>query len=289
MPRTRTHKTETATRHIFEETISSFSDSSLSISEGDLLFREVGERDYGVDGELEIFSSENITGKIARIQLKGTKKVIRPLKTADFVSCPGVSKSSLGYCRTKNITFILVYISKVDKVFYYCDLQFMHEEVLLKMENKDEITVRIPYENNSKNLSMLVRIINGYYDHIEKNEKTKIVSERKQAVEKDMVNNKESKKSNDNLWNYPGDITNYVIEDHQNPTDGEHKMVDSQGNTVKIGYWKDGELEKGAEYNHLIQITCGSLIFKLPWGSGLCISHLLCLDHQISGLSQRHV
>ena len=47
MSRSKTHLTETTTQLIFEEVISSFSNAGLSISEGDLLFCEVSERDYG--------------------------------------------------------------------------------------------------------------------------------------------------------------------------------------------------------------------------------------------------
>ena len=257
MPRTRTHKTETATRLIFEEAVSTFSYPPLSISEGNLLFRGVDERDYGVDGELEIFNGDEITGRIARIQLKGTENEIVPLKSADFVSCPGISKSSLGYCRAEHIPFILVYISKANRKFYYCDLQPVYQDALNKIGNGKTITIRIPVSNNSDHLERLVEIINDYY------EKAEDAVEHNRAFERKMV--KDGNKRNEdegNLWDYPGDITDYVIENHQTPADGEHKMVDSQGNTVKIGFWKDGELEKGTEYNHLIRVTKGSLIFK---------------------------
>ena len=91
-----------------------------------------------IDGELEIFSNGDVTGKIARIQLKGTEKDISRLKTADFVSCPGISKSSLGYCRTKNIPFILVYVSKADKKFYYCDLPTIYQDALQRIGDRDQ-------------------------------------------------------------------------------------------------------------------------------------------------------
>ncbi len=45
MPRTKTHKTETATRLIFETAISSYSNPALDITEDDLLFRELDNKD----------------------------------------------------------------------------------------------------------------------------------------------------------------------------------------------------------------------------------------------------
>lgn len=127
------HVTETQTRIIFEKAVSAYSSVEFGVSEGDLVFRELNERDYGVDGELEIFENGVVTGKMARIQLKGTDRVIGKLKTVDAVSCPGVSKSSLGYCRSRNVPFILVYISKVDEKFYYCDLQPICEDALQRV------------------------------------------------------------------------------------------------------------------------------------------------------------
>lgn len=268
MSRIANHKTETSTRLIFEEAVSSFSCPALSITEGDLLFRGIAERDYGVDGELEIFELGEVTSKLARIQFKGTEKVIEKLKTADCVSCPGISKSSLGYCRTNNIPFILVYISKADRKFYYCDLQPVYQQALQKIGDGESCTIRIPYDYNSDDLSKLVSIINSYFENTQK----KIVGMRTDSSfegENDEMgsgindnNICNAPEESDNLWDYPYDATSYVVEDHQTPADGEHKMVGLYGETVKIGCWKDGELYKGTEYNHLLRVIQGALIFK---------------------------
>lgn len=260
MARTKTHKTETATKLIFEEALSNFSDSSLNISEGDLLFRDIDERDYGVDGEVEIFKDGEVTGKLARIQIKGTEKEIVSLKKSDFVSCSGVSKSSLGYCRTRNIPFMLVYVSKKDRKFYYCDLQSVYQDALSKIGDGKSITIRIPISNSSDHLERFVEIINDYYERPVDEGNMKTFERR---VEKEKTDrNTQSEEYADNLWDYVDDVTDYEIDEYQTPADGEHKMVDSQGNIIKIGYWKDGELEKGTEYNHLIRVTKGFLVFK---------------------------
>lgn len=263
MPRSKTHKTETATRLIFETAISAYSNQTLHITEGDLLFREPDERDYGVDGEVEVFNDEEVTGKLARIQLKGTEKEIVPLKTADFVSCPGVSKSSLGYCRTRNIPFILVYVSKLDKKFYFCDLQSVYQDALQRMGDGETTTIRIPSGNNSDYLNRFVEIIYDYYS--DDGGQKRIFDrqpDREDEGDQGRMYNDHDEYETDNLWDYPGDVTTYEVEEHQTPADGEHKMIDHEGNTIKIGYWKDGELEKGTEYNHLIRVTRGALIFK---------------------------
>ncbi len=266
MPRTKTHKTETATRLIFETAISGYSNPALHITEGDLLFREPDERDYGVDGEVEVFNDEEVTGRLARIQLKGTNKEIVPLKTANFVSCPDISKSSLGYCRTRSIPFILVYVSKVSKKFFFCDLQSVYQDALQRMGDGDTTTIRIPCGNNSDHLDRFVEIIDDYYADDNKQKK---VFERQQERDYECMEHgdqgcvdKKCEEGKDNLWDYASDVTAYKIEENQTPADGEHRMVDRDGNTVMIGYWKDAELEKGTEYNHLIRVTKGSLIFK---------------------------
>ena len=129
-----------------------------------MLFRLFSERDYGVDGVLEIFELGETTGKIALIQIKGTNSKIDKLKTVDYVSCPGISKSSLKYCSVNKIPFILVYVSKKDELFYYCDLHSVYEESLKRMGDTGKTcSIRIPYIYNSNKLDTLVTIINSYY------------------------------------------------------------------------------------------------------------------------------
>lgn len=274
--RDKRHKTETKTQLIFASAITDFSSKELSMKDGDLVFRKPDERDYGVDGEVEIFEDGRITGRLARVQLKGTEKVIERLKTADYVSCPNVSKASLEYCRAKNIPFILVYISKADKKFYYSDMQPVYENILARTGDRNfSVTVRLPIENNSDDLSRLVHIINKYYEASGEKKIVGIRTENSLSGHADSADQKISMEKSDkngsgstwtgtedNLWDAPYDVTTYIVEDGQTPADGEHKMVDSQGDTVAIGCWRHGRLEKGTEYNHLIRVTAGGLIFN---------------------------
>ena len=125
MSRTDSHVTETESRQLFESALTQFSNDS--IQRGDLLFRKIDERDYGIDGQVELFNHGEPTGRFAMIQLKGTEKVIEKLKTVDAVSCSGISKSNLSYCRQNNVPVILVYCSTADGKFYYIDLQSVYK------------------------------------------------------------------------------------------------------------------------------------------------------------------
>lgn len=162
MPRTKSHGTETESRLIFESAITRYAD--VDVQQGDLLFRAITERDYGIDGQVELFSHGEPTGRIAMIQLKGTKHSIEQLKTEDAVSCSRISKSNLCYCRQKNVPVMLVYCSTEDNEFYYIDLQSVYKEKIDKLGDRQTCTVRIPVGNNSENLEHFVHIVNNYYE-----------------------------------------------------------------------------------------------------------------------------
>ena len=70
MTGTSTHVIETCVR----SRIDGFGDC------GDYLYRELSERDYGVDAIIECFEDGIPTGKIGFLQIKGTSKEIAPLK-----------------------------------------------------------------------------------------------------------------------------------------------------------------------------------------------------------------
>lgn len=60
MGRTDTHITETESRQIFASALTRF--SNKTVRKGDLLFREISERDYGIDGEVELFNHGEANG-----------------------------------------------------------------------------------------------------------------------------------------------------------------------------------------------------------------------------------
>lgn len=224
MSRTDTHRTETKSRLIFQNAICGYSEKKLNIT--DVLYREFTERDYGLDALIEIFENNQPSGKFSFLQFKGTSSTITKLKTTDFVSCKGISKSNLFYCRQRNSPVILVYISTKDNEFYFIDLQTAIDE--MKLDDNETASIRIPITNNSSNLIHLFEIINGYYD------------------------------SDDGLE----PKIDYVIKRNDIAVDGRHRRLDYEGNVYAEGLYEDDKLIEGIEYNCLVRIVKGKLMYK---------------------------
>lgn len=132
--------------------------------EPDALFRDITERDYGIDAIVELFDNNNPTGKIAFLQIKGTQEKIIPLKrTPEFISV-SISNSSCYYANQYNIPVMLVYCNiSNDKCFYFCRLQ--DYDNLRCVHTKNNITIRIPIKNNTlDNMSLFFEKINEYYN-----------------------------------------------------------------------------------------------------------------------------
>ncbi len=134
---------------------------------GRAIFREFTGRDYGYDGIIEVFDKAgNPTGKIAFVQIKSTSSEISPLaNTPDEISCPGLSNSSLYYCRQEHIPFILAYISlKNNKRFYYAILNNRPDILDAIAKKADRISARIPVKNViEEDLEPLLEEIDKYY------------------------------------------------------------------------------------------------------------------------------
>lgn len=72
MARTSTHVIELNSKDCVRSRINSFGDN------GDYIFRELSERDYGIDALIECFDGGVPTGKIAFLQIKGDGFCNRP-------------------------------------------------------------------------------------------------------------------------------------------------------------------------------------------------------------------
>lgn len=234
--RIRSHITETKSRQIFEASITDY---------GDMLFRIKSERDYGVDGEVELFLDGEPTGRIAHVQLKGTQSRIEKLKRSEEVSCRGITKSNLSYCRQGNIPVMLVYVSTADGMFYYRDLQPIFRDKIEAIADGVSCTVRIPTQNNSNDLGRFVEIVNGYYDR-EEIGKASYRREAQCVVDEDVDD-------------YVG---SYEFEGPERPTDGEHRHLGERGTVLSVGCWRDGKLQNGTEFDFLIRVKKGRLVFK---------------------------
>lgn len=131
---------------------------------GDYLYRELTERDYGIDGIVECFENGVPTGKIAFVQIKGTSKTIIPQKNKPVVSCVGISKSNLQYAKQNRIPVILLYVSLQDPCpIYYADLRKVAQRVRIK-EDAETVTIHIPEDNCTTNdISGIIDMIYAYY------------------------------------------------------------------------------------------------------------------------------
>lgn len=62
--------------------------------------------------------------------------------------------------------------------------------------------------------------------------------------------------------NYDTAVEDYEFSTYQTPTDGAHLKVNQEGNKIAEGEWRNGELVEGKEFDYLIMVTKGELIFK---------------------------
>lgn len=239
--RCKTHIIETNSRLIFEKAMASYvGNDAVNVSHA--VFRQLTERDYGVDGQVELFDNDDMpTGRIAYIQLKGTAKSIEKLKRSEEVSCSGISRSNIAYCQQKNVPVMLVYISVCDEDYYFIDLQSVYKSTLNVIGDNASGTIRIPLMNYSANIDKFFEIINHYYD----------------VPEKGIITGEDVESFEDD-----GKNSAYVIGQYDIPSDGEHKMVNVTGEVMAQGLWENDRIEKGVEFDYLIKVTSGRLIFK---------------------------
>lgn len=156
MSRISTHVIETKSADIVRTIIDGY------YPDGSALFREITERDYGVDGIIELFENGCPTGQLALVQIKGTEKTIVPLKRTLAVSCR-ISSSNVLYASQNNIPVIVLYVSLKNKIIYYHCLNNDSELFNCNFEN-GTVTIHIPIDNNSfDNFETLFNIIRDYY------------------------------------------------------------------------------------------------------------------------------
>lgn len=163
-PRSSSHAIETRSRDSIRSQIDSY------YKNGDALFRELSERDYGIDAVIELFDQGIPTGKFSLIQIKGTEKTIQPLKKGNCVSCQ-ISSSNAMYAIQKHIPVFLIYTSITkSKGFYFVNIQkALTQQHFEKMQKQKEITIRIPIENNAmESLEPLFNEINQFYKQLER-------------------------------------------------------------------------------------------------------------------------
>ena len=135
--------------------------------EGNFLYREISERDYGIDGLIELFNDGNVTGMFALAQIKGRNEKITPLKkTPQYISC-NISVSNACYALQDIIPVILFYVSiKEPECIYYTNIQnsFDNEQKAKLSSGQKSINIKIPVENIvDKEMENILKLIQGYY------------------------------------------------------------------------------------------------------------------------------
>lgn len=153
--------------HVTEDISKSYVNSKINDSR-EALFREITGRDYGVDAIVEIFDDGMPTGKVAFLQIKATNEAIVPLRRSpEFVSCPGVSDSTLNYTYQNNIPVMLIYVYLKGERGFYFDIINNTEKKNGRNKTKkgDKTTIRLPVENHTKgDMTAFIKMINDYYN-----------------------------------------------------------------------------------------------------------------------------
>ena len=158
MSRIPSHKIEVRAKDIIRKKINEFDNSSAFI------FRELSERDYGIDAIVERFENDNPTGKIMMLQIKGKDKAIVPLKSSKEVSCK-ISLSNYLYSFQSNIPVVVTYLSinHPDSIYYKELNNYVIEEE--KLVSQKSFSIRIPSENVIVNdFTPFIEILDNYYN-----------------------------------------------------------------------------------------------------------------------------
>lgn len=114
----------------------------------DWVIRNLEERDYGIDLQVELFDGNNPTGHMALIQVKGTEKSFKDEPRAR------IPVKTLNYAELFNIPFFLFQTSLVDKKTRFIWLQkFISTELEINNPNwrdRKTLHIEIPEENKLK-------------------------------------------------------------------------------------------------------------------------------------------
>ena len=159
MGRTPSHTIETKARDYVRNVIDNY------YKNGDALFRDLSERDYGIDALVELFFNGDPTGKIALIQIKGTEKPIKKQKKKDVVAC-SISATNAMYAKQNNVPIFLLYatLAKPENIYYVDINKAIQNEDEKRLKNKKNITIHIPINNNvSVGLEPLFETIHDFY------------------------------------------------------------------------------------------------------------------------------
>ena len=139
MKRDRSHEIDTEAQRIFS--------SSLPSS---IVFRGVGNDDYGIDGELEVFQNHESTGVLIKVQLKGTENA-NYIENNSKISFNFPMNNGEYLLEQIEIPAIIVLVDVISKAVFWVSIQnhkkILHDYQLAKAGGQKTFTIYFSVKN----------------------------------------------------------------------------------------------------------------------------------------------
>lgn len=124
------HRIETESTNIVRE---------LFVDEA--LFREISERDYGVDGLVEFFNHDgSFSGDGVLVQIKGSRSIIAK---KGFVRTPSIRTETVKYWAQKKQPVYILFVDVSRKIIYFEDAKLLARANAKKVSSQKTISFRI--------------------------------------------------------------------------------------------------------------------------------------------------
>lgn len=115
---------------------------------------------------------------------------------------------------------------------------------------------------------LATQVTASLYQAIQKNDRpgwirgdqTNIESKVEELI--DLLKDEYGFSDSDTADDFDVEVEDFEFKEYQIPTDGKHRKVNSEGTPIAEGEWKDGKLMEGTEFDQLILVTKGKLIYK---------------------------
>lgn len=176
--RTNEHRVETESTNIIRD---------LIVNEA--IFRELSEKDYGIDGVLEFFDPDGkLNGTDVLVQIKGSRNI--SVRNGRVLS-PKINTSSILYWAKKKQSVFILFVDVTNKIIYFEDAKYLARRYAKKIASQKTITFRLEEKHkiNSYDLKPLNRaiFIADKFD-ISKFEISKMIFDFKELYKKLIVN-----------------------------------------------------------------------------------------------------
>ncbi|MCH7330635.1 DUF4365 domain-containing protein [Acinetobacter modestus] len=124
------HKVETKSITILRELISN-----------EAIFRELSERDYGIDGIVEFFNTDGyMNGEEISVQIKGSCDIV---VKKGFVRTPSIQTETVKYWVKKKQSVFILFIDVSQKIIYFADIKHLARSETKKVNSQKTISFAI--------------------------------------------------------------------------------------------------------------------------------------------------